>query len=278
MTVAAPAPRPSGWTARMPAYAKVTALTAQTVFTYRFNIAFELVGLFLQIFLLKVVWTAIYADRGSVEGADLATLLTYLTIANLQIWVVWPETTWLLQRKVREGKIAQDLARPIGLIGQLLGHQFGSTLVFLPIALVALPVAFLVGVLGPPASIQAGILYVASVALAYGVVTWIGLLMGMIAFWTLETSGMQAIYRFANLFFAGGLVPLWLFPGPLRAVAELLPFQTQAHIPVSIYIGRIVGVDALRGLAVQAIWVVLLGLLVRVVWSRAMRRVVIQDG
>jgi ABC-2 type transport system permease protein len=105
-----------------------------------------------------------------------------------------------------------------------------------------------------------------------------GLLMGMIAFWTLETSGIQAIYRFANLFFAGGLVPLWLFPQTVRTVAELLPFQTQANIPVSIYVGRLAGADALRGLGVQAVWVVILGLLVRVMWGRAMRKVVIQGG
>jgi ABC-type uncharacterized transport system permease subunit len=61
-------------------------------------------------------------------------------------------------------------------------------------------------------------------------------------------------------------------------LAELLPFQTQANIPVSIYIGRLEGVDALRGLVVQAVWVVLLGIVVRFVWSRALRRVVIQGG
>jgi ABC-2 type transport system permease protein len=264
--------------ARFPAYAKVTTLTTQRIFAYRLNIAFELVGLLLQIFLLKVVWTAIYADRGSVDGVDLGTLLTYLTIAQLQIWVVWPETTWFLQNKIREGKIALDLARPIGLIPQLIGHQVGSTLVFLPIAILVLPVAFFVGVLGPPASIQAGILYVVSVILAYGVVTWMGLLMGMIAFWLLEIGGIEAIYRFSNMFFAGALVPLWLFPEPLRTVAGLLPFQTQANIPVSIYIGRLTGADALHGLAIQAAWFVILGLLVRFIWSRAMRKVVVQGG
>jgi ABC-type uncharacterized transport system permease subunit len=264
--------------ARLPAYAKVTTLTTQRIFAYRLNIGFELVGLLLQIFLLKVVWTAIYADRGSVDGVDLGTLLTYLTIAQLQIWVVWPETTWFLQNKIREGKIALDLARPIGLIPQLIGHQVGSTLVFLPIAILVLPVAFFVGVLGPPASIQAALLYVVSVILAYGVVTWIGLLMGMVAFWLLEIGGIEAIYRFSNMFFAGALVPLWLFPEPLRTVAGLLPFQTQANIPVSIYIGRLVGADALSGLAIQAAWLVILGLLVRFIWSRAMRKVVVQGG
>jgi len=262
----------------LPSYAKIMALTAQTIIAYRFNIVFELVGLFLQIFLLKIVWTSIYADRGAVEGTDLATLVTYLTIANLQIWVIWPETTWFLQRKVRDGKIAQDLARPVGLMGQLLAHQVGSSLVFLPLAIAALPIAFFVGVLQAPPSVEAGVLYVASVLLAYAVVTWMGLLMGMIAFWTLETSGIQAIYRFANLFFAGGLVPLWLFPETLRTIAELLPFQTQANIPVSIYVGRLTGADALRGLGVQAVWVVILGLVVRVMWGRAMRKVVIQGG
>lgn len=261
-----------------PAYRKLTTLSAQRLFAYRFNIAFELVGLLTQILLLRVVWTAIYEDRGVVEGADLATVLTYLTIANLQIWVVWPETTWYLRQKIREGKIAQDLARPVGLMSQLLAHQVGSTLIILPMALLAVPFAFVIGVLRPPASVEAGVLYLASVALAYVVVTWMGLLMGMIAFWTLETGGIEAIYRFLNLFFAGGLVPLWLFPGPLRTFAELLPFQTQGHIPMSIYVGRITGTDALLGLAVQAVWAVLLGLLVRWVYARALRKVVVQGG
>jgi viologen exporter family transport system permease protein len=272
------APRAATYAERFPAYWKIATMTAERLYSYRLNIGLELVGLLLQVLLLKVVWTAVYEDRGAIEGADLPTLLTYLTIANFQIWVVWPETTWLLRQKIREGKIAQDLARPIGLMGQLLGHQVGSTLVILPSALVALPFAFFVGVLRPPASVEAGLLYLASVLLAYVVVTWIGLLMGLTAFWTLETGGIEAIYRFLNLFFAGALVPLWLFPDGLRVVAELLPFQTQGAIPVSIFVGRLTGLDALRGLAVQAVWALLLGLFTHWVYSRAIRKVVVQGG
>lgn len=278
MSVSTPAVGLRAVVAGLPAYAKIAALTTQTLFAYRFNIVVEIVGILLQILLLKIVWTAVYADRGEVDGVDLTTLLTYLTIANLQIWVIWPDVTWYLQRRVREGKIAQDLARPVGLIGQLLGFQVGSTLFFLPFAFAVLPLAFFIGVLRPPASAEAGVLYLVSVALAYGVVTWMGLLIGLVAFWTLETGGVMQIYRFANLFFAGALVPLWLFPGPLRTVAELLPFHTQASIPVSIYVGRSVGIDALVGLAVQAVWVFLLGVAAVFVYSRALRKVVIQGG
>lgn len=268
----------SGFVTQLPAYAKLVSLSTQMAYAYRFQIFVQLVGLLLQIALLKVVWTAVYADRGTVEGVDLATLLTYLTIANLQIWIIFPEGGEILQQRVREGKIALDLARPVSLLGQQLSYQLGMTLGFLPMMLVVTPVAFVVGVLRAPASPEAAPLYALSVVLAYIVVALMGLLLGMVAFWTLETTGMWAIYRFANLFFAGGLVPLWLFPGPLRSVAELLPFQTQASIPVSIYIGRLVGLETLRGLAIQAIWIVILALLVGFVWSRAIRRVVIQGG
>lgn len=279
MTVLAPAPRALPLLPRRAAvFTRLALLSTQTVFSFRFNIVFELVSVFLQILLLKIVWTAVYSDRGTIEGIDLATVLTYLTIANLQLWVIFPETGWWLQRKIKEGKIAQDLARPVSLITQLLAHQFGSTLFFVPAALAAMPVAFFVGVLRPPASLEAGILYVVSLALALGVVTSMGLLMGLVAFWTFETTGILAMYRFFNLFFAGALVPLWLFPGPLRVLAELLPFQTQANIPVSIYIGRLQGPDAIRGLIVQAVWVVLLALFVRFVYSRALRKVVVQGG
>lgn len=271
-------PAAMGLVDQLPAYAKLASVSMQMAYAYRFQIAVQLVGLLLQIALLKVVWTAVYGDRGTVEGVDLATLLTYLTIANLQIWIIFPEGGELLQQRVREGKVALDLARPVSLLGQHLSHQLGMTLGFLPMIFAVVPVAFFVGVLRLPASAEAALLYLLSVVLAYAVVALMGLLLGMVAFWTLETTGIWAIYRFANLFFAGGLVPLWLFPGPLRTFAELLPFQTQANIPVSIYIGRLTGSEALRGVAIQALWIVVFVLLVRFVWSRALRRVVIQGG
>ena len=143
---------------------------------------------------------------------------------------------------------------------------------------IALPAAFIAGSLRPPASVESGVFYLASVVLAYGVMALMGLLLGFVAFWTLETTGMVAIFRFANLFFAGGLVPLAFFPAPLRTVAEALPFQTQAFIPVSLYLGRIQGTDAFRALGLQLLWLVLLGAVAAAVWRRAVTKIVVQGG
>ena len=58
----------------------------------------------------------------------------------------------------------------------------------------ALPVAFVAGSLSPPASVESGVLYLVSLVLAYAVMALMGLLLGFVAFWTLETTGMMAIW------------------------------------------------------------------------------------
>jgi ABC-type uncharacterized transport system permease subunit len=264
--------------AALPVYLRLAAMVPKTVLAYRFNIVMSLVSVLLQIYLLRVVWSAIYAQRTDVAAFPLEQLLTYLTIANLQIWLVNPELAWNVQQRVREGQIAVDLARPVPFPGQMVAQHIGGTIGVLPLVAVALPVAFVAGSLRPPASVESGALYLVSLVLAYAVMALMGLLLGFVAFWTLETTGMMAIFRFANLFFAGGLVPLAFFPPPLRTVAEVLPFQTQASIPVSLYLGRLEGSDALRALALQLLWIVLLAAIAVVVWRRAVSKIVVQGG
>jgi ABC-type uncharacterized transport system permease subunit len=260
------------------AYWQLALMWPQMAYAYRFNILFWLLGTLLQIYLLRVVWTAVYAGRGEAEGAELARLIAYLTLANLQLWITYPILSEILQGRIREGQIAIDLARPVPFLGQLVAQQLGATAALLPFLALALPIAFLLGNLAPPQSAQAGLLYLASSGLAYLIVTEANLLLGLLAFWTMETWAFIAIYRFVNQFLAGALVPLWLFPPWLATLAGLLPFQTQAHIPLSIYLGQLDGEAALRGLLVQGFWVVVLYGLAQLVWGQAMRKVVVQGG
>jgi viologen exporter family transport system permease protein len=212
----------------------------------------------------------------------LAALPVYLRLAAMVpktvIWLVNPQLAWDVQQRVREGQIAVDLARPVPFPGQMVAQHVGGTIGVLPLVAVALPVALVAGSLRPPPSVESAALYLVSLVLAYAVMALMGLLLGFVAFWTLETTGMLAIFRFANLFFAGGLVPLVFFPPPLRAVAEVLPFQTQAFIPVSLYLGRLEGPEALRALGIQLLWVVLLGVIAAAVWRRAVTKIVVQGG
>ena len=257
---------------------QVARMSTLTCWTYRFSWAFDMVGLLAQIYVLKMVWTAVYAGQAEVDGLPLDQLIAYLTLANLQLWVMFPVLAEYISQRVRDGLLAQELARPVPFLVQMVGFQVGDTAAGLPFIVLALPAAFFLGGLLPPASATTALLYVASVLLGWLVVVMVGLLIGIVSFWTTEVSGIMTIHVFVSRFFAGAFVPLALMPDWLRGLAEVLPFRAQAQIPLSIYLGQATGAEVPALMAVQLFWVVALFALARVLWGMAVRRVVVYGG
>ena len=263
---------------QLPVYLRIAGMMVQTGFAYRWHVAFELGSMLLQLYLLRAVWTAVYAGRESVAGIPLPDLLAYLTLATLQSHAMFPNLAYFIEERVHTGQIGVDLARPVPFLGQMLAAQVGETAGQLPFLAIAFPFAVLLGGITLPASAAAALLYALSLLLAYAIVVLTGVLIGLVAFWTVQVNAFVVIYRFVSQFFAGALMPLTFFPEALRSVAGLLPFQSQVFIPISIYLGQVEGTAALRAIGVQLFWVAALWVLVAVGWSRALRRTVVQGG
>jgi len=77
---------------------------------------------------------------------------------------------------------------------------------------------------------------------------------------------------------SGALIPLTFFPPWLRTFAFALPFQGIVYIPASLYLGRSEGQAALQLICLQVLWVVVLWVCGRALWSRAVRQVTIHGG
>ncbi|MFI1781021.1 ABC transporter permease [Streptomyces rubiginosohelvolus] len=246
--------------------------------TYRTAYLSSFAMMLLQIWLLTVVWKALYDGRAEVDGLSLSTMTAYATLTTLQYQLVSPWRSSPIDQRVREGKVAVDLLRPVGFPGQMLSGQLGWASAAVPVLLVALPFALLIGAGRAPASAAAGFAYPVALIGALLVNQLLGLLLGMVSFWTLEVSGALMAYRFVAQFFSGALVPLWFMPGPVRAAAEWLPFQATAYPPAAVYLGQVEGLGIVIALGVQLAWIGALGALSAFVWSRARRRVMSQGG
>ena len=233
----------------------------------------------IQIFMLTRVWSALYGTRPDVLAMPLHELLVYLTVANLIAWSFPTHmTTMYLRERIREGAVVFDLARPLGFVPQMAAQMAGTLGGALVIIAMALPLILVAGSLSLPAGPAAAGLFVVSLLCAYAIAGMLALLVGMIAFWTLETDGFTMLYVLVSSFLSGALVPVSVFPGALRTLVQVLPFQATTYVPTSIYIGSLRGADALGAIGVQLVWVVVLGLVTALVWSRAVRRVVVQGG
>jgi ABC-type uncharacterized transport system permease subunit len=263
---------------RLRRYWALGRIQHHTTMMYRANYVMNIAGVLLNVYLLRVVWTALYQDRDEVGGVGLPMMITYATFAALQGWLLVPWEFSLIPQRVREGKVAADLVRPVGFVTQVVAGQIGRTAATAPFVIATLPLAVLVGGGRPPASYGAAAGYLVSTALAYLIATMLSVVVGMTAFWTMEIAGAFMVYRVVSAFLSGGLVPLWFMPDPLRYVAEALPFQAMTYIPLGIFLGRIAGADIFGAVAIQVAWSVALVAGARLVWSRALHRVVVQGG
>jgi ABC-2 type transport system permease protein len=117
-----------------------------------------------------------------------------------------------------------------------------------------------------------------SLLLGQIVLYYLTLLIDLLCFWTIQNNSALLILQFAQNLLSGAYAPLWFFPGWFVAMSAVLPFQSTLNVPLSLYIGRIPLSDLPAQLAVQAVWVLLLALLTRLLWRRAAARVVSQGG
>ncbi|GIF14149.1 ABC transporter permease [Actinoplanes teichomyceticus] len=232
----------------------------------------------LWILLVTRVWAAAYQDRETVAGLSLRSTVVYLTLASLQAVVLNSPLPWIVAGRVRSGEVVFDVSRPLGYPGQMLALQAGQSLTQTTVMVLVTPLAGLLGGLSAPAGLAAGLLYPVALLLGWTLNALLSLLVALAAFWTVENLGISVLYRFVAAFLAGASVPLSFFPGPLRVLAEALPFRFVVHEPAAIYIGQIHGTAVLRGFALALAWIVLLAGLAAVVWRRAYRRIVVHGG
>lgn len=257
-------------------YLKLAQAPFQMMLAYRTATFIECLGVVLRVYLMLVLWTAVYGGGGAVEGITLPMMITYATLSNVQGLVTSSYVHWGVQRKVRDGSIVIDLIRPYGFLRSLLASSVGGSLLWDgPMAGFTLPASLLFVDLQPPA---AGVAYLASLILAIGVGFFLTVIVGLAAFWTLEITAFNMIFEFLSLFLPGGLVPLWFLPPWMRRIAEWLPFQSLAHLPLSIYIGKVEGRAVWMALLKQAAWIGVLSAIAWLIWKATERKIIVQGG
>jgi ABC-2 type transport system permease protein len=237
-----------------------------------------MVSVALQTVLLVTVWRAVYTNRTAVAGISESEAVSYAVIATLLWHVALPWQLSSLPERVREGTIATDLIRPVGVVGQSLLQSVGGIVGAIPGVVVGLAIALAVGGLRPPASATAFVGFLLTATFGWFLAALLNLAVSMVAFWTTDTRGPFYVYRAIASFASGALVPLWFIPASLRRVLDALPFGLQVFAPLQLWQGQ----EPLGGLAgvltAQLGWLAAATAILALVTWRALRKVVINGG
>ena len=98
------------------------------------------------------------------------------------------------------------------------------------------------------------------------------MIIGLTALWVVEFNGIEQTVFVASLLFSGYVVPLDMSPRWVQFFAYLTPFPYILYYPIRLIQGKVSSEQSLMVIGIQLVWLILLGLLYKVVWSRGAKR------
>lgn len=257
-------------------YVGVTAVRSNLAYFGEVLARVIFLGVLLYIFLQ--LWRLTYAETGAerLGGLTLAQMLWYLALTE-SITLSAPPVAPEIDNDVRTGAISVHLLRPLSYPLYRLAATLGERAVRFVINAVVGSIIALVFV-GPIRFDAPGlVLFAASVPLAFVLDFTAHLVIGLLAFWLENTSGLVLIYSRMTMILGGVLLPINLFPDAVQRLLIYLPFANVVYGPARMFVAP----DAaeLGGLlARQAAAIVVYALVAAAIYTAAKRRIHAHGG
>lgn len=263
---------------KMLKYLSIAEIELRNMWAYAWDQIISLSFLACIMFVFVALWRTTYASTGkaSIDGFSLNDMIWYL-VATESIILSLPRIHGRIAQDVRNGDIALSLGKPYVYLLFLYGGYVG-------VGLVRFCTALLIG--GAVSWLMVGgiafdwsllpiflVLYFTTQAMHFCYSASVGL----ISFWTEDITGIFFLFDRLKWMLGGMLLPLEIFPGPVRAVADLLPFRAMIYDPA-----RLVVRFSWEGLAqvflMQFAWLALLVLVLTGLFRLGVRRVEMNGG
>ncbi|WP_326773551.1 ABC transporter permease [Streptomyces sp. NBC_01445] len=265
-------------TVRAP-YRSLYLASLQQALAHRRAVLVDLAGNAVWAAVLYYLWRSIFAGATSVGGYSWDQMRTYVLLSFALGQLLAFQAEMQMHRDIRSGQVALDLVRPVNYPAMQLVRALGAGTPHMAGALAGTAVigGMLLHAL-PPQSPAAALLFLITLAVGVAVNAMLCFLTSLLCFWTESAYGLILARQAVTTFMAGGMVPLALFPAPLRVVAEWLPFSAIVSTPVQMYLGRLTGDDALLALGRQLAWTVVMSALTVRLWRAARRHLTVNGG
>lgn len=229
------------------------------------------------LFVFVQLWRITLGQNGAaLEGFTLNEMIWYYVGTETIILSMLPIHR-ILEREIREGDVAIRLNKPIDYVlfhwSAFLGEAFVRMCILLSVG--SLITYSMVG----PLSIEwlnipaLFLIFITSLTLNFAYAAIIGLT----AFWTEDVTGLFFVMDRLKWLLGGFLLPVSMFPEPLRSIAEAMPFRWMIYEPAKLLVhfswtewGRVLGM--------QIFVLLVVGGIVAFINSRGLRRLNMNGG
>lgn len=258
---------------KMHKYFVVVKNSWSEILTYRLSFFLWRMRTVLQFLTVYFLWTALIPSGQNLFGYTHIHILTYVVGASFMSAIIFSTRTQEIGENINSGNLSSMLLRPMSYFGYWFSRDIGDKLMNIVCSVGELCVLFVL--LRPPLFLQTNpsfLFYTAlSVLLAIILYFLIGILLGMIGFWSPEVWAPRFIFFILIQFFSGSLFPLDVLPKPLFDFFQFLPFSYLLFFPLKIYLGQVSFPEIVDAVTIEIVWVGVLWYICYFVWKKGLR-------
>lgn len=247
----------------------------QRQLTYRFTVLSHRIANTIEIVVQIIIWSAIFSQYSEVKGYTYNQMMTYIIIGWMVAFVTANygfET--VISRDIQNGSLSNYIIKPISYIRYIVIHSIGraSLAISSGVIIQSIIVFIFRGNIVVTSDIVLISIGIAMVVLAYFIRLFLSILTGLIAFWIIDVAGITAMLNAFQKFLSGSYFPADLLPAAVVQISSLLPFVYTFFVPTKVFLGNYSRGEAIVGLGIEGVWLVLLYVLVLVVWKFGLRK------
>ena len=235
-------------------------------------------------FISYFLWMAIYgsSDGNTLGGLSQNEMIVYIFMVYITTSAVNISISKEVGMDIVKGEVVMNLIKPIDYRMSLVSKAIGTSIYrfFVPGIVIWIGLElykyFELGM--GITNITNILLFLFSVFMSFLIYVLFDFCFGMIGFFTTYIFGLEMIKHSVLLFLTGQLIPLSFFPEIIQKIFSYLPFSSMTYTPVMIYLGKYSGMELLKVLLIQLVWIVLLYLLGSLIWKRVTKRLISLGG
>ena len=260
----------------MEKYLRVFDVSLRQEFAYKVSFIMWRVRNILQILVVFFLWDTIFSFReGELFGYSRDMILTYvLGLVFIKAFVLSARAQDVAG-EIARGEIINYLLKPVNYFKYWLTRDISSKVLNLFFATAEFFLLYMI--LRPPFYFQGDplqlLMFLVSISLAILTYFLLLFIVNAIPFWAPEL-GWGGHFLFTVImveFLSGVLFPLDILPAAIQNILSLTPFPYMIFFPLQIYLGKITGFLAIKGIFISLLWVFVLWFIMKTVWERGLK-------
>ncbi len=259
--------------------AEFSRIGFMNMLAFRLRYYTGIITYFINVSVYYFIWKAIYTYDPVYAGLSFPQMVTYVAVGWVIRSLYFNNIDHQMAADILEGKISMVMLKPVGVQASYIARALGES-AFRLLMLTA-PTAVVIGFIFPvvpPASAAHFGAFLLALVFSILIVAALNFIVGSCAVSLKSILGLLRAKFWMQELLSGLLVPITLFPSPLREISGLLPFQHIGFTPMMIYLGKLSWPEIGEAFALEAFWVVFLLAFGASFWRLLSRRIVIHGG